>query len=228
MGFGIGLGLLALSAVMFGIGRLWAPSERFTSTCSASVVAIGVMLLMAAAKIGTTSSLARSILPAPRLASIALSQIGKATDGTASIRADVEHDAGLAVIPGIAEGVRQVQSTIESQRAGARPSSIRIGFRLIHAHAHGPQPGLLATLDYDTAELIALDPRASEAALLGHARLPRLNRHYGAGMRLLAQECAARGDKIRLTDLCRQALRNGRAAVGKWLPGTDSNHRPSD
>ena len=228
MGFGIGLGLLALSAVMFGIGRLLAPSERFTSTCSASVVAIGVMLLLAAAKIGTTSSFARSILPAPRLASVELSQIGKGADGTPSIRADVEHDAGLAVLPGFAEAVRQVQSTLEAQRAGARPRSIRIGFRLIHGHERGPQPGLLATLEYDTAELLALDARASEAALLERARSARLNRGYGTGMKLLAKECEARGDRIRLTDLCREALLDGSAKAGKWLPGTDSNHRPSD
>jgi hypothetical protein len=206
VGFGIGLGLLALSAVMFGIGRLLAPSERFTSTCSASVVAIGVMLLLAAAKIGTTSSFARSILPAPRLASVELSQIGKGADGTPSIRADVEHDAGLAVIPALAEGVRQVQSTLDSQRAGARPHSIRIGFRLIHVHDHAPGSGLLATLDYETAALLELDSRASEAQLLGHARTTRLNRAHRDGIELLADECKARRDKARQTALCRQAL----------------------
>lgn len=206
MGFAVGSGLVALAAIVLGLARMAMPSERFTSTCSMSVIAIGMMLMLAAVKIGTTSSFARSVLPAPQLASVDLGPTIRGPDGRFAVRADVVHDAGLKVIPGLAEGVRQVRDRLVTERAGARPRSMRIGFRLTHAHAHGPENGTVATLEYDTSDLLYRGRGVSDAELFALARGTSLNGRYAAGIELLAEECAARTDAMRGTLLCREAL----------------------
>ena len=220
--------MVSAAVLLLGLARIMTPSERFTSTCSVSVLAMGLMLLVAAGKIGTTSSLARSVLPAPQLASAALGRVTRSADGSYSVEAALLHDHGRPLLPAMAEGLRQLRERLRVERAGARPGRISIGFRVSHAHAGAPEDGLVAMLEYDSEALLGLGERASEAEMIGAARAMRLSRSYAAGVELLASECKARSDAVRSTALCRGALMRRAVRAGKWLPGTDSNHRPSD
>jgi hypothetical protein len=122
------------------------------------------------------------------------------------VEAAVPHDRRHPLLPGVAEGVRQLAERLRVERAGARPAGVSIRFRVSHPHAGPSEDGLLAMLDYETAALLRLRPRASQAEMIDAARATRLSRSYGAGVELLASECKARSDAVRHTTLCRDAL----------------------